>query len=362
MLPELIKGVITDFQISCISVANNVESPIIYLAGNIIADTVYFDKNLFVRGKLNSGSYQTFLARYEINGCAWVRNFDRQDKYYSEGGPSGICYSGGSLYVAGNFRIDSLNFTDTIHNGSESFQYYGFLAKYDGQGALRWEDRFWSLPPYLYQLESNIKTSGVAIDPQGNAYISGVFRTTMEIAGDTLSLQSPSQEPGNLFEAKFDKNGKSLWVQQAGGTPTSTIQAFYGENPYVAGCFDGSMILGNFQLSRTDESNSTLFLAKLGSIPSAVHSNPKTGENIITVFPNPASTQATLNFTLAKPGIVNLEIFDLLGRRLKEISLGELSQGEHLQELDLRGLSDGTYICKMLRGGEISSAMFTLLK
>ncbi len=81
-----------------------------------------------------------------------------------------------------------------------------------------------------------------------------------------------------------------------------------------------------------------------------------------TLFPNPASTQALLNFTLAKSGNVTIGIYDLLGRRMKQISLGEISVGEHSETLDLHGLADGTYLCKLITGGDVSSAMFTVVK
>jgi len=127
---------------------------------------------------------------------------------------------------------------------------------------------------------------------------------------------------------------------------------------------EAPVIFGNYHLARNDSmyNEHTLFVAKLGNTPSSVSSNPKPSDNLLKIFPNPASTNASLNFILNKPGNVSLAIFDLLGRRMKEISLGELSAGEHSQQIDLRGLANGTYIYKMQIGGDITSAMFTIMK
>lgn len=94
---------------------------------------------------------------------------------------------------------------------------------------------------------------------------------------------------------------------------------------------------------------------------SSVKAN-ESNANGLNFFPNPASTHASLHFTLVKSCSASIEIYDLLGRRMKQISLGEMSAGEHSQEMDLRGLSDGSYLCKMQAGGEVTSKMFTILK
>ncbi|MFI5263764.1 MAG: T9SS type A sorting domain-containing protein [Candidatus Kapaibacterium sp.] len=81
-----------------------------------------------------------------------------------------------------------------------------------------------------------------------------------------------------------------------------------------------------------------------------------------TLFPNPASTTATINFGFDSPGNVTLAIFDLLGRRVKEISLGELNAGEHSETLDLQSLPNGSYLCRVTEGGKVSSVAFTVVK
>ena len=175
----------------------------------------------------------------------------------------------------------------------------------------------------------------------------------------------------NLF-VKIDSSGKTIWVQFSGRSglgaiveTTLSYEALSGNNVYVAGCFmEAPVSFGNSILSRNDSmyNERTLFLAKLGNTPSSVNSNPKSSENLFTLFPNPASTQAALNFTLAKSGNVTIEIYDLLGRRMKQVLLREIAAGEHSETLDLYGLSDGTYLCKMITGEDISSIMFTVIK
>ena len=71
------------------------------------------------------------------------------------------------------------------------------------------------------------------------------------------------------------------------------------------------------------------------------------------LWPNPATDEAYLGFTLFSPGDVQLVFTDLQGRLVHHENIGQQSQGEHAQALDLRNLTSGTYIYTLSSSGAL---------
>jgi hypothetical protein len=57
--------------------------------------------------------------------------------------------------------------------------------------------------------------------------------------------------------------------------------------------------------------------------------SPPAGIAFAPVAPNPASGVVTLRFTLPQTASVALAIFDPAGRRIREVTSGQASEGEH---------------------------------
>jgi hypothetical protein len=356
-----------------LSVTSEAENQVMYISGEMYSDTVFFGNNFISGIGVSLPSYQPFLAKMNAQGeCEWIRSVDLHQQFFAEGNSYSVCANDQYAYVCGNFSIDS---TRTNDSSSGNFgNTYSFIAQYDRSGSMQWIRSLFSqtrVSPHFWDISCN----DVSVDSDNNSYLSGIFIGATEF-GDTL-IFSPgigysgqnNQFPQDVFAAKFDKNGNRKWVQLSarssqGSVPYASHQALYGDNLYVAGGFIESVDFGATHLIRNDSDTNepTFFLAKLSTPASSVRPNQNAVDNSLAVFPNPASAQASLNFTLAKPDIVSLEIFDLLGRRMKQVALGEMSTGEHSQEIDLHGLSDGSYLCKLQAGGEATAVMFTILK
>ena len=69
-----------------------------------------------------------------------------------------------------------------------------------------------------------------------------------------------------------------------------------------------------------------------------------TGFNL---FPNPGKEKFTLRFMLVNPMLVRINVFDLQGKLIQEISSGTQQQGENIIEFQLSNVPSGNYICKM---------------
>ena len=69
-------------------------------------------------------------------------------------------------------------------------------------------------------------------------------------------------------------------------------------------------------------------------------------------YPNPVSAgaSATVEFTLERAAEVTLEVHDILGRRVRQQSLGQLPLGEHTQAISTTGLQSGMYFYTLTSG------------
>ena len=68
------------------------------------------------------------------------------------------------------------------------------------------------------------------------------------------------------------------------------------------------------------------------------------------VWPNPASEEAWLELSLPVPMETRIELFDLLGRRVRTTQSGVLEEGSHRLPVDLNGLPPGIYAWRAQTG------------
>ncbi len=69
-----------------------------------------------------------------------------------------------------------------------------------------------------------------------------------------------------------------------------------------------------------------------------------------TVYPNPAKASVTCSFRLGSPESMALTLTDMKGQQVFYRDLGMLPRGESLITLDLSGLANGLYNCRLANG------------
>jgi hypothetical protein len=144
----------------------------------------------------------------------------------------------GNVYVAG--KIDQ-----TIYPPSTAA--YG-LVKYDATGAEQWVAVYKTGGGYA-------PLTAFALDPRGNAYVSGFTAGTEQTREDTVTI-------------KYDPNGNQLWVAQYHGPSNSADHAWAMAvdevgNVYVAGAtFPGSKQNGDYLTVKYDTNGAQRWVAQ----------------------------------------------------------------------------------------------------
>jgi Tfp pilus assembly protein PilZ len=216
---------------------------------NIIGQSISVDNcgNSYVTGLFNGtltfGSFTLISFGNSID--IFVTKLDQNGKFTWATQAGGINNDGGfgiSVDNCGNSYVTG-SFSGTATFGAFTLVSSGlddiFVAKLDKNGNFIW----------VTQAGGSDADSGVGIsvDNCGNSYVTGYFVGTATFGPFTLV----SSGLNDIFVAKLDKNGKFIWVTQAGGTDDDKGYAISVDNcgnSYVTGSFNGTATFGAFTL------------------------------------------------------------------------------------------------------------------
>ncbi len=178
-------------------------------------------------------------------------------KWARDGGGISIDYGydidfdkSGNSYVVGKFHAAAVF-------GSTSLMSHGgwdvFVTKMNSYG--HW---VWAVGAGGIDQDEGL---GIAVDAEGNSFITGVYYTTAHFGNITLTALGGGPD---VFIAKLDTNGTWQWVISAGGYYGDTgygIDIDGNGSIYVTGVFRGDATFGDTTLS--SPGNNDVFIAKL---------------------------------------------------------------------------------------------------
>jgi hypothetical protein len=244
--------------------------------------------NVYVTGgssnALGIADYATI--KYYPNGdTAWVRRYDRSENFYDEA--SAIAVDGsGNAYVTG---------------GSEG----GYVTiRYYANGDTAWTRR------YNGPGNGDNKACAIGVDDCGNTYVTGYSWNGTDYDYATI---------------KYDSSGNELWVERYNGPGLGDDKAW---DIAVYGC-DAIYVTGESYHSGTGFDYVTIkYVQNVDDAKDETGNREKpTGFLLSQNYPNPFNPTTKIEFTLAKPGFVSLNIYDLLGRKVRTLVSEHLSSG-----------------------------------
>lgn len=231
----------------------------------------------------NTTNYGMFVSKHSSNGMLeWVKLFSATGELSGRGISSD---ANGNALITGAFKgaltLGTTSLTATSANGDV------FVAKLDGNGNTLWAKQFG-------QTGENY-ARGIDSDGDGNIYVSGVYDTQISLGG--ISLLSNGQK--DIFLAKFDGNGNAIWAKTIGSTANDEgceIEANTNGNLFISGSFNGLMVLNNETfiskglrdvfVAKLDKNGKSIWQKSMGSqqddVNYAIGLN-RLNENVVTV-------------------------------------------------------------------------------
>jgi hypothetical protein len=132
-----------------------------------------------------------------------------------------------------------------------------FVASFDSFGGHRWSKRFGGTLADVGR--------SVAVDQQGNVYVTGYFYDVVDFGGGPLPSVAGTSD---IFVASFDSTGAHRWSGSFGGAGVDrahSVAVDSGGAVYVTGEVEGSVDFGGGPI--TAKAGKEIFLLKLKQVP-----------------------------------------------------------------------------------------------
>jgi len=79
-------------------------------------------------------------------------------------------------------------------------------------------------------------------------------------------------------------------------------------------------------------------------------------------YPNPFNPTTSIEFGINEAGLVRLEVFDMLGRRIATLVNTHMNEGRYTVPFDASRLASGAYLYRIIAGHRTQHKMMTVLK
>ena len=242
----------------------------VYITGDF-QGTADFDPSGGTFNLTSRGDADIFVTKLNSDGTlAWAKQLGGSS---TDLGNSIAVDSNGNIYTTGYFR----GIAD-FDGGSNTFNLTSvgdtdiFVTKLNSDGTLAWAKQLGG--------SSTDVGSGIAVDSNDNAYITGYFYATADFdpSGGTFNLTSGGDK--DAFVTKLNRDGTLAWAKQLGGSSFdvgSGIAVDSKDNAYTTGYFQGTADFdpsgGRSEL--TSGGNADIFVTKLGAnVPTVSIDNP----------------------------------------------------------------------------------------
>jgi hypothetical protein len=258
--------------------------------------------------------------------------------------------SDSNIYLTGGFN-ETASFDSTHEVISHGFT-DAFLAKYDGNGQLLWVRGAGS--------DSEDGANDVITDSQGNIYMCGYF-------GGIAYFDDLQVIGGGQFVAKYDSNGRILWVKQIGETDNlaKSITLLPDGDLVMTGVFENSATFGSTVLNSRGQGD--VFITKFDSLrvtalPTLLSAEPST-VHLWQNYPNPFNASTTINYNLPFTAYIELSVYNLLGQKVVTLVSGREAAGRYKVQWDASAFPSGVYYYRLSTdAGFTQSKKLLLLK
>ncbi|MEN8203899.1 MAG: T9SS type A sorting domain-containing protein, partial [Bacteroidota bacterium] len=189
-------------------------------------------------------------VEYEVAGWDWTGNISSAGSSYF----SSICTGNdGSFYLLGHFG-GGLKVEDTEVFSSVVDDI--FIVKYAENGDYQWSK--------FISSTSHKGKGDLAVDSEGNVFVSGSYRESIQIEDSTLTTDMGT---GSGYLVKYDPLGKLLWIKEletTRGVMCDNIEIDSSDHIYLGGNFSGSLTIDNVEVNGSwDIYANVMFVARM---------------------------------------------------------------------------------------------------
>lgn len=262
-----------------------------------------------------------------------------KDIYFKDSFNGVLCGDGALIMKTSNGEVNWVQVSVPLfNNGQPDFFKQSFIGDYGWVAARSSESTLGRLIYRTTNFGSTWDTIGRVPFPAGTeTYCVSFSSQNTGWCGGTIGL---------LYKTT---NGGFNWAQQT--TPSNAFHRsmwFYND---TIGWSTG----GLGQILKTTTGGQYVSVTSLnGEIPQKF--------DLKQNFPNPFNSQTVIKFEIAETGYYNLEIFDVLGRKVNEVFSKQLRQGVYEINFNADNLSTGIYFYRLSSEKQMQAKKFILIK
>jgi hypothetical protein len=238
-------------------------------SGNILAagnfsNTIVFGSDTLV----SAGSTDMFVVKYDSAGNSlWAKRGGAAT--YGETAGAVATDTAGNVFVIGHFSGPTITFGSTVLSNTSSFTSDFYLVKYDSSGNLLWAKKAGGT--------GNDYASSLKTDSAGNVFISGSFSSSSIVFGSTTLTRSGPSGSQDMFLVKYDNAGNAIWAKKSSGTGDEVTISMAINNAgeiCITGEFNGTATFGTTTLvgsgiydvfiAKYDNNGNTVWAQKAG--------------------------------------------------------------------------------------------------
>ncbi|MDF2454064.1 MAG: C-terminal target protein [Cytophagaceae bacterium] len=317
---------------------NTVTSSVYVRGGQVVLDDE--DKPYlggYFRGSITHGESSLsstdgsnfFLAKYNTDGTpAWAAACGSTGSSSDDAPNEMVADHNGNIYMAGVYRQGL----------------YG-LAKFNKTAKFLWDVTGGG--------GNQAEASDMAIDAEGNLYVTGYFYGLHISFGEITLEDQYGLSKDQAFVVKYNSDFTALWAGAVGAVGEDTGErgraiCAVGDGVVFAGTFGGeTLTLGETTLinSSNGSANET-FLAKIGADNTTAILSHATHTNV-TAFPNP--TQGKIQFNGLPEGTYQVKLNTLSGQTIYQSEISDVNAS-----IDIIGQPKGLYIVELTNGKDFS--------
>ena len=310
----------------------------IYITGSFV-NTIDFDPGVGINNLTSAGQSDVFICK--LDGDAnyiWSTSFGGT---LDDIGNSITADAFDNIYVTGNYE-GTTDFDPgvAVENATAVGTYDVFVSKFNSDGSFEWSKQFGG-STFDFGMS-------VATDASGKVYVGGIYQTTVDFDPGAGTFNNTSAGTRDMFIQKLDSSGNFINVKLFGSTSDDNLKAIHvdaSNNIYSTGEFNGTVDFdpntGTVNLVSTGQQDA--FILKLAQSNAGIDEIVQMN---ISIYPNPATTQITLQTT----EIINqISIFNLSG---------QVVQTENKNIFSVENLPAGIYILQVQTERGISNMRF----
>jgi len=175
----------------------------------------------------------------------------------------------GNTYLFGNLYGDDLNFGGGIKLTNTDESGTIFLAKIKPNGAAAWATTI-TTSQDLTGFTFGYYAPGLALDDEGNIFISGTMESDTLSFGNNITLVRDCSDCSHIFVARYNNDGIAQWVSAITGEEGARQEggkiAVSGNDIYLTGKCEGPVVNFGGNLSFVDLKSNGFFMEKLSAM------------------------------------------------------------------------------------------------